>query len=54
MDDDLRALGVWLQERLPDAPGLVLGHGGAPASGDAVPLAPRPSPFVRSAGLWPG
>ena len=33
MDDDLRDLGAWLQERLPDAPGLVLSHGGAPASG---------------------
>ena len=33
MSDDLSALESWLQERLPDHPGLRLAHGGAPASG---------------------
>ena len=33
VSDDLSALEGWLQDRLPDRPGLRLAHGGAPASG---------------------
>lgn len=33
MSDDLQALEAWLQERLPDRPGLRVSHGGKPGSG---------------------